>query len=394
MVKRFLQRVAGITVICLVAVSGVLAMVPMQKVSADYPNGDCDPNAVLRCGVNSISELKSDYSKNQGGDTKAIFAHFGMKSTTAFDGMKRGRVTKSGEIWVSNTKVATGAVTAGRTKMGNDEVKVPGANAWMRPPSRSFQSDSLEAFVKLNSNGEFVYGVILSCGNPVQAQHKIKSPPKKQPQPKPEQPKPVPVKPGLAIQKDVRVIGNSEFEQSVEADPGDELQYRITIDNLSGKADVKNLRIQDSLPQGVTFEDTALEGSESIREFQVSDLVGEGIELETLAKGTLVEITFVVKVGDAVDACETPLRNVASAEADDVPEEEDDALATVCQPETPPAPTTPEQPEEQQPQVLGEQTPTILTAAGPTGILGAFSATSIIGFAAYKLKDFYLLILK
>lgn len=375
MVKAVMQKLVGIISICLLVVSSLTAFLPAQPVYAAEPR-DCDSNAVLFCGAYSTSELKTKYRKNQGGDTKAIFSHFGMKSESSLNGMVNGRVTKSGDIYAGSKKVATGAVTAGRHKMGSDEVKVPGANAWMRPPSRSFRSSSLDAFVKLNSRGEFVYGVIKSCGNPVQAQNKFKFPPKEKPQPKP-----APKKPGLDIEKDVRVLGDSDWEQHVAADPDAEVQYRITIKN-TGETDLKNVEVQDSLPSGVSFEDVDLDTAPSGSgvDATISDLVGSGVELGTLPKGEVREIRFVVAVGSDVDACDVPMRNVASADADDVPEVDDDALVTVCQPE------------EEKPQVkadVDKPAPTKLPETGAAGALGIFSVTSILGFAAYKLKEFY-----
>jgi uncharacterized repeat protein (TIGR01451 family) len=387
MVKKILQRVAAIVAICFMAVGGLAVVVPAAH-AATATQRDCDDNAVIRCGITSLQDLKAKYNQNQGGNVKQIFAHYSIKSAAALDGMVAGRVTKNGDVFVGNTKVANRANSAGRQNLPGS-TKIPNVNAYMRPTTVSFRSDSLDAFAQMK-DGKFRFAVIKACGNPVQAFPVTKPS-------KPTKPKPLPGKPNLTIKKDVRVLGNSEFEPSVEADPGDELQYRVTIENFTSKVDVKNLHIQDSLPQGLTYEDGNLEGSQEVAGFKISDLVGEGINVATLPKDRLLEITFVVKVGDSVDACEVPLRNVAFVEADNVPEKQGEALTKVCQPETPVAPTTPEQPQqseqpqEQTPQVLGVQT---LTAAGPAGLFGAFSATSLIGFAAYKLKDFYLAFLR
>jgi hypothetical protein len=95
-----------------------------------------------------------------------------------------------------------------------------------------------------------------------------------------------------------------------------------------------------------------------------------------------------VTVGADTDACEEPLRNVAFAEADNVPEEEDDAFVKVCQPE--------EEEEKPAPQVKAEQAPPApqLPETGAAGALGIFSVTSFLGFATYKLKEFYSLFLR
>jgi uncharacterized repeat protein (TIGR01451 family) len=409
MAKGILKKISSIAAVCLLVVSTLVFTAP-TTVDASYPGGDCDSNAVIRCGINDGNELKRKYRENQGGDTKAIFSHFGMKNESSLNGMVRGRVTKSGDIFVGNKKVASGAVTAGRVKMGSDEKKVPGANAYMRPPSRSFRSNSLETLVKLNDRGEFMYGVIMSCGNPVQAANKVRQPAPKKPAPQPKQPeekpKEQPERPELEIKKDVRVVGDSEWQQEVTADPDEELQFRITVKN-TGETDLENVKIHDSLPSGLRANAGNLDGSTGVDEFEVDELVGDGVNVGRIPGGEMVEIRFAATVDSETgnesntgsndsntnsdsssdsndDACDT-LRNVAHAEADDVQEEEDDAIVEVCQPEQP------EQPEQEQPkpQVKAKQTPPSLPETGVAGVAGIFSISGILGTALYKLKEFY-----
>lgn len=458
---------------------------------------DCDGNAVIYCGVSDLQNLKNKYKFNQGGDLHAIYKHFGIPNEAAMNGMVMGRVTKTNEVWIGNTKVATGAVTAGRHRMGADEVQVPGATAFMRPPSRSFRSESLPALVKM-SGRHFDFAVIMSCGNPVSAMNRDVMPPPPPPPPAPEPPKPEPPKPQpepkyscdlldvekgedrtvtatlsttaqngatfkdatyfwgdgestrtadttvsheydeagtyditatahftvngkevsstsqackksvtfeeeqppeepknpkLEITKDVRLEGQATWEpELVESEPGGQLEYRVTVTN-TGEAALENVLIQDSLPSGLSFdEDQILQGSPEVTDKTVADLIGDGIVVSSIAPGESIEISFSVTVLETTDACEEPLRNVAVASANDVPEDEDDAFVKVCQPEKPEEPEEPEQP-----QVQGKQTPPPsgkLPDTGPAGVVGIFSASSFLGLAAYKLKDFYLFILR
>jgi hypothetical protein len=65
--------------------------------------------------------------------------------------------------------VATNAMTAGRQNIsGSTKMANGGTVYFMRPPSVSFKSSSLPAYVVMN-NGRFSYAIIASCGNPVKA---------------------------------------------------------------------------------------------------------------------------------------------------------------------------------------------------------------------------------
>lgn len=377
MVKTLLHKLVGILSMCLLVASSLTVFAPAPKVAA----ADCDANAIIYCGVTSVSNLKAKYRKNQGGNLQAIFAHFNIPNEAYMDGMVAGSVTKSGEVWVMGEKVAVGAVTAGRQYMPGSD-KIPGIEAYKRQPSVSFRSNSLAALVKIQ-NGRFHSAVIMSCGNPINA-FPVEKPPVPTPTPPPTPaptPPPQPKQPALDITKDVRAAGKTVWQQSVTADTDERLEYRIMVTN-TGETDLQNVHIQDSLPDDVSFEDANLGGSEGVEGFRISDLVGKGIELSSLEKGDTVEIVFAVTIGSQVDACEESMRNVAFAKADGVPEEQDDAVARVCQPEKP-KPTV---------KAKTVQTPpsaTKLPETGAVGVFGLFSATSFLGFATYKLKEFY-----
>lgn len=379
MARSLVHKFSGLFVALLLVVSSLVALVPAPKAVAAP---DCDANAVIYCGATSLQDLKNKYKFNQGGDLHAIFAHFGIPNEAAMDGMVMGSVTKNNEVFVGSQKVATGAVTAGRQRMTAHDVQVPNATAYMRPPSVSFRSNSLPALVKMDGT-TFKFAVIMSCGNPVSAANRNVMPqpkpqPKPQPQPKPEE------KPAMKIKKDVRVPGDKDWTQRVTTDPGTQLEYRITFTN-TGNTTLKNVNIQDSLPQGITFvsENELLQGSTQVKDFTVADLVGEGVELDAVPADTEIVIQYVVRVTEDADGCDEPLVNTATAEADGLPEVDDDAEATVCQPDTP----------QVKPVVVTKPAAPSLPETGAGAALGIFSVTSILGVAAYKLKDFYLSIL-
>lgn len=415
MVSRLLQRLVGVLSIWMLAFGSLMVFAPAAKVSAQR---DCDANAVIYCGVSGLSELVTKYRQNQGGNVHAIFAHFGIPNESYFDQMTVGRVTKNGEVYAGSELVATGAMTAGRQNMPGS-TKIPGIEAYKRPPSVSFRSESLPALVKM-VDGRFHSAVIMSCGNPVSANpvQKPKPQPKPQPKPRPKpQPKPKPKNPAMEIEKEVRLSGNSTdtddenddtnndrngdngnrnnrsdrennadsggWRQQVTADPGNTVEYRITVTN-TGDTPLTEVEIQDSLPTDISFDNANLRGSTGVHDFTTSELVGDGITIDTLGVDESVEIIFSVTVGNDADACDIPMRNIAYAQAKEVPEIDDDALIKVCQPEQPPV-------------VKAVQTPPPARRLPDTGMAGAFvifSITSVLGAAVYKLKELYALFLR
>ena len=114
MIKVFMSKAASMVSVCLLIVT--IAVLTPSPVEAKYTGGkaDCGPIAIIYCGVRDFAELQQKYDENQAGNVRAIYAHFGIRSKSAMNGMVTGRVAKSGEVWVGSQKVATKALTAGR----------------------------------------------------------------------------------------------------------------------------------------------------------------------------------------------------------------------------------------------------------------------------------------
>lgn len=134
---------------------------------------DCDNNAIVRCGVHSTDAVIDAYRAS--GYVQQVYAHFGITAADIANLPNTdvsGRVTKDGRVFVDGQAqaVATGAVTGGRQNIpGSTKVPIQnGPPLFKRPPSVSFQQDSLPAFVSMK-NGVFQFAVIASCGNAVQA---------------------------------------------------------------------------------------------------------------------------------------------------------------------------------------------------------------------------------
>jgi hypothetical protein len=131
---------------------------------------DCDANAVIRCGALSPEEL--NVRMGQSG-VAAAYSCFGIADSDIATIEKTavpGWVTKSGQVKIGNRVVASGAVTAGRQNMaGSTAIHCDGHTFYERPPRVSFASNSLTAFVVMDSAHHFRFAVIASCGNPVMA---------------------------------------------------------------------------------------------------------------------------------------------------------------------------------------------------------------------------------
>lgn len=167
---EFLASVVAVVGTAMLSFSLIAAPVA-SAVSIGGPS-DCDNNAIVRCGVHSSEAAVNAY--NARAYVRGVYAEFGitqadmasLPSTAVV-----GRVTKSGDVYVDgkSNPVATNAMTGGQQNIpGSTRVDHQGAVFYERPPSVSFQQDSLPAFVSMN-NGQFQFAIIASCGNAVSA---------------------------------------------------------------------------------------------------------------------------------------------------------------------------------------------------------------------------------
>ena len=154
------------------AISVALALMLSSTASGLTIGGpsDCDSNAIIRCGTHSTSNLMNTYQQDT--YVRRVFHMFNIGSNDMAkveSNAVAGTVTRSGKVLVDGKTVATGAMTGGRQDMpGSTKDTWHGSTVFKRPPSVSFQSSSLPAFVVMD-NGQFQFAVIASCGNPVTA---------------------------------------------------------------------------------------------------------------------------------------------------------------------------------------------------------------------------------
>jgi uncharacterized repeat protein (TIGR01451 family) len=284
--------------------------------------------------------------------------------------MVEGSVTTENKVLIGDKVVATNAVTAGRQNMPGSTPILNG-QFYERPPSVSFNSSPLRAFVKMDQD-QFKYAVIMSCGNPVKATPA-------------EQPK----QPAFEVTKDVRTQGQTAWQQQVKTKPGDTVEFRIRVRN-TGQTDFAKVMLRDQLPEGLEFVDGSLRVDQ-----QAQTNAQQSVDIGALKTGAEHAVTFQarVKMDVAEGDCGT-MTNVAFVKPDNLPEKQDNAVVQVCQ-ETKPKPVTPavSKPTPPTPQLQSQARPAALPDTGPAAVIGIFTVTSILGVALYRLKDFYLSIL-
>lgn len=262
---------------------------------------DCDDNAVIRCGVGSVSDVKDKYASNK--SVRQIFncmdisksdvdnMHKGLDSNQT--GVVAGTVTKDGKVIVNGDVVATNAKTGGRQNMpgSTDRTNDCGTPFFERTPSVSFQQSSLPALVDMQ-NGKFQFAIINSCGNPVVATAKT-------------QPQQQPKTPAYTINKTVAQKGSNNFVKSLSGlTPGTHVIYRVTVKS-TGDAAVQNLKVNDVLPSHVKYVSGTLtrDGNSA----SSSAFFGNGVVVNSLAPGTSTVFQFEAIVGpnDTPGTCTT-----------------------------------------------------------------------------------------
>jgi hypothetical protein len=165
---RFKKTIFAAVAATTIAVMGLLFF----SAPADAGSGrDCDGNAVIYCGAYSTSELRNKINNGTGkkyqsaAELKALYGKYDVY-TGDFGHLVSGRVTKTNKVYVGSKVVASKVYSMGRHKTANSvDVKGISYPLWLRHPSESFVSSSIDAFVYLNYDGSMAYAVIKSCGN-------------------------------------------------------------------------------------------------------------------------------------------------------------------------------------------------------------------------------------
>ena len=108
----------------------------------------------------------------------------------------------------------------------------------------------------------------------------------------------------FTTEKTVRIGGTGDWEKSVDANVGDEVEYRIAYKN-TGDTKAVNVNMRDTLPSNVQFVSgsaklyNATESGKSISD----DIVKNGVNIGDYEAGQTAYVTFKVKVVDESLVC-------------------------------------------------------------------------------------------
>ncbi len=118
---------------------------------------------------------------------------------------------------------------------------------------------------------------------------------------------------GGSVEKTVSKDG-LKYSESVDANPGDEIYFRLAISN-TGDVALTNATIKDSLPEGLTLVpgSVGLRANESTTTEPLSDnIIATGYNLGTIGTGNTVYITYKAKVTGEFDCNGKELTNTAT----------------------------------------------------------------------------------
>ncbi|HUP26357.1 MAG TPA: DUF11 domain-containing protein [Candidatus Limnocylindrales bacterium] len=325
----------------LVCSVGLLLVLTVQPTSAQ--TGDCDDNAVVRCGAFSVSELQTKMT----GDVPAIYAHYGI-NTADFSSLTTGTVRSDGTVWANGRQVASQAISVGRQDMPGSTA-VSGLGVYERPPSVSFASNELSAFIKM-TNGQFVYAIIQVCGNPVKAT----------PVAAPQQPQAT-QHPSVSISKTVNKASVGLNEQ---------FTYSVTVRN-SGDQALTNAVITDTPPAAVQF----VPGASGVTERQFTTTI------VSLPVGGSQTFTINAKV---ISQTADQIINTACVNAPEIPGDRDACASVAVQlpPTVTPAvsTTTPTVTPAVVVREVAAPAPSKLPATGASTVLGLGAGTTVTAY--------------
>ncbi len=139
--------------------------------AATATTGECDSNAIIRCGALTETSLAQKYAANATGDLDNIYGAYGITSAMiANHSGTPGYVTKTGDVVVDGKVVATNAYSLGRLYRSGGTVKmIDGVKYYEGATSVRFVATKLEAFVYRDASGKFLGAILLACGNAIRA---------------------------------------------------------------------------------------------------------------------------------------------------------------------------------------------------------------------------------
>jgi len=168
-VKKFYASLAVLAIV----LGGILTFNVFNGTSQAIAR-DCDNNAIVRCGAETIGEMQQKINQNEYGDLHTILAAYGLNASM-LGSAKMGEARKDGTVVVNGEVVATNSQSIGRQPIAGSHPKVIGSETYYESPSSTaFLSNSISAFVFFDQNGQFIAALLTSCLNPLTGEPKLK----------------------------------------------------------------------------------------------------------------------------------------------------------------------------------------------------------------------------
>lgn len=304
--KRFALKgaLAGVLVAAATIAGSILfSGSPVKATDA----GDCGPSSIITCGVKSVDEAIAKYNANS--TIQGTFNAFGI-STSDLNKLKSSAVIGTiynnffdghDVIVVDNKIVAINSITAGRVNVSGSTLlgNFGGVNIYQRPYHLSNHRPK-QVFVHME-NGEFKFGIIAECGNPV-----------------------VGDTPKIALDKEISKDGVN-FSENANFKDGETATFRITVKETNGGF-ASNVTVKDKLPKGYTY----VAGSTKLDGKKVTDITDGPINIGGLKPYESKSVTFKAKVNLVGKLCGTAkIPNTAVVDSDQTGPQDDDANSTV-----------------------------------------------------------------
>ena len=190
-----------------------------------------------------------------------------------------------------------------------------------------------------------------------------------------------PVFESTSIEKTVRLVGDKEWKESVDAKVGDKVEFQIHYKNLNNST-VNDVMIRDSLPNNLKY---VADSAKLLNQSNPNGLAYEDPTVAAVNVGNYkvngdAYLRFTAEVIDENLACNKTNRLInwakASANGFAVQDSAQVYVAKTCE-------GTPDTPAEDTPEVFGETPDTIVnTGAGEivTGAVGAGSVVTMLGY--------------
>lgn len=160
--NRFHQLVSSRMIVAGVFVMGLAVLGSLGFLGqADTAYASNPDNDIVRGGI-----YNRDLGSKCTGDVKTIMDHYRIDCNLT--GVVDGRACKDNNVYVGDRVVARDAQSIGRLqKPGDHSISIGGRTYWEAPNSTAFAQECIDAFVKLDQNGSFVYAILKPCGNPI-----------------------------------------------------------------------------------------------------------------------------------------------------------------------------------------------------------------------------------